>query len=563
MSTPGELLEALGREARARFAGGGESGTRVYRGRSVEELVPQIQRELGADAIIVRRREGLTGGVLGFFQHQYVEIEAMPGTPGVDVYDEAHEQMPPAYAPAPPIVTPPSPPPIPPAPAPTAPPLRAPAYAPLEASPAAAAPVQPLAAPPAEPFAAPPPQRLATPPPQSFAAPAAQPSPGPAPAESSGSAYVTAHLAALARAGRAAGAPPRERTSALPPLLVPTQPPASSLQPPRSAPLPLGEPLPPSAPARRATAGEQRPRLAADQFAQAIAQPSAPPRVQAPQPGGLAPQAGPAGERREVAPGSQGRARAGVLRSLKRCGMGDELAEELIDGATAHALALAPRAGLAQAVRATLAQRIPVAPPLPAKGAAIVLVGAGGTGKTTCCAALLGAYRASSTLRASCATITRAGGSSSKGERGELAVVLSPNILRPTPVRNQRALRALQRAQSEGMVAIDTPSLSPANRAGVRELARVLSELEPERVVVTLPATLGATAAAQLLQALRPLGANALAVTHADETDQLGVAVEAACRFGLAPEYVLERASGGGFRLRHLDPVALAEKLLP
>src|SRR5271170_5331851 len=94
MSTPGELLEALGREARARFGNGGDSGTRVYRGRSVDELVPQIQRELGADAIIVRRREGLTGGVLGFFQHPYVEIEAMPGSPGIDVYDEELEQEP-------------------------------------------------------------------------------------------------------------------------------------------------------------------------------------------------------------------------------------------------------------------------------------------------------------------------------------------------------------------------------------------------------------------------------------------------------------------------------------
>ena len=77
----------------------------------------------------------------------------------------------------------------------------------------------------------------------------------------------------------------------------------------------------------------------------------------------------------------------------------------------------------------------------------------------------------------------------------------------------------------------------------MRELARLLAELAPERVVVALPATLGATAAAQLLQALRPLGANALAITHADETDQLGVAVEAACRFGLAPEYMLDRGS--------------------
>ncbi len=277
-----------------------------------------------------------------------------------------------------------------------------------------------------------------------------------------------------------------------------------------------------------------------------------------------------AGERRVVAPGSHERARAGVARSLQRCGIGEQLAGELIDGASAHALALAPRAGLAQAVRMTLAQRIPVAPSLPVKGGAIVLVGAGGSGKTTCCAALLGAYRKSSSLPASFATITRDTERTLKGTPrgggqagGELRIILSPYVVTPVSARAPRALRALRRARGEGVAVIDTPGLSPADRAGVRALARLLSELEPERVVVALPATLGARAAAQLLQALRPLGANAMAVTHADETDQLGVAVEAACRFGLAPEYMLERARAGGWRLRHIDPAALAERLLP
>ena len=72
----------------------------IYRGRTVDELIPQIQQELGADAIIVRRREGLTGGVLGFFQRPYVEIEAMPGPARVDLYDEAESVAPPPPAPA-------------------------------------------------------------------------------------------------------------------------------------------------------------------------------------------------------------------------------------------------------------------------------------------------------------------------------------------------------------------------------------------------------------------------------------------------------------------------------
>ncbi len=519
MSTPGELLGALGREARARLGNGRDAGTRTYRGRSVDELVPKIQRELGPDAIIVRRRDGLTGGVLGFFQHAFVEIEAMPGTPSVDLYDEADSAPPPTPA-APPAgsLTAPAGP-LPPPAMPLPPPgVQDPVAAYQQPPPApeippafvasAAAPLVPQA-PPALAPAAPPPS-----PPPAVQAPFYSRTPSEA-AFGEGSAYVTAHLAALARADRSRVA--RREPSARTP--------------------PAGRP---DAPLRWSADFEELiPREDPEPFTPA-AVPAAP---RAP-------------ERRVVAPGSNARARAGVAKGLQRFGIGAELAEELIDGASAHALPLAPRAGLAQAVRSTLAKRIPVAPALPAKGAAIVLVGAGGAGKTTCCAALLGAYRKNSSLPASCATVTR------DEQRGELRMILSPQIMKPTPARSPRALRALRRARVDGMAVLDTPTLSPADRAGVRELARLLAELEPERVVVALPATLGAAAAAQLLEALRPLGANALAITHADETDQIGVAVEAACRFGLAPEYMLERGRGGGWRLGQIDPTGLAERLL-
>jgi flagellar biosynthesis GTPase FlhF len=52
--------------------------TTTYRGRSLEELLPQIRAELGPDAIVLRRREGLAGGVGGFFQRPFVEVEARP-----------------------------------------------------------------------------------------------------------------------------------------------------------------------------------------------------------------------------------------------------------------------------------------------------------------------------------------------------------------------------------------------------------------------------------------------------------------------------------------------------
>jgi len=525
MSTPEELLQALGREARAGLPNGGVAPagatTRTYRGRTVEDIIPLIQRELGSEAIIVRRRDGLTGGVLGFFQHPFVEVEAMPGGPRVDVYDEP-EPVPPS----PPASTPPQPPleqraalePPSPLGQPPASPLGQPPAppSPLEQwpSPPPPSPPRPRPVPPARPPVQPPPT------PRAGLAPEAPPGPlpfqprQPSGPPATGSAYVTAHLAALARADRS-GVVQRESPPERP---REPQPPAVDFH----ELIPLEEPEP---------------------FAPSAAEWEPAPRRPAP-------------ERRTVAPGSHARARAGVEKSLRRYGISEELAGELMDGAAAHTLPLAPRSGLAQAVRTTLAQRIPVAPPLPTAGAAIVVVGAGGAGKTTCCAALLGAYRKGSTLPASCATLTR------DPNRGDLRLILAPQIMKPTLASTPRALRALRRARSDGLAVLDTPRLSPADKAGIRELALLLGELKPERIVVALPATLGSTAAAQLLAALRPLGANALAVTHADETDQIGVAIEAACRFGLAPEYMLDRARSGGWRLSRIDPTELASKLL-
>jgi hypothetical protein len=483
----------------------------IYRGRTVDELIPQIQRELGADAIIVRRREGLTGGVLGFFQRPYVEIEAMPGPARVDLYDEAESVAPPpapAYAPPAQPASPPLQPSfLAPTPMPTQPPaleVRSPPLAPL---------------PPARPSS--PPVSTSSPAPFFTREPAASPA--------GGSAYVTAHLAALARA---------ERSQVSHPPLVPERPRA-----PAPPAMDFQELIPRDIP---------RPYAPSPAFA---AEPPPPPASK-PQPLPVRESPPRTFERRTVAPGSHARARAGVEKSLRRYGIGEELAQELIDAAAAHALPFAPRAGLAQAVRMTLAQRIPVVAPLSAKGASIALVGAGGAGKTTCCAALLGAYRTSGTLPASCATLSRV------DDHGELQMILSPKIMNAIPAINPRALRAMRRAKVDGLAVIDTPRSSPADRGGIRELASLLGELKPERVLVALPATLGAAAATQLLEALAPLEANALALTHADETDQIGVAIEVACRFGLAPEYMLDRGRTGGWRMSRIDPTGLAAKLL-
>jgi flagellar biosynthesis GTPase FlhF len=495
---------------------------RTYRGRTIEDLIPRIQRDLGADAIILRRREGLTGGLAGFFQRPFVELEAMQGGPRVDLYDE--DTTPVSTAPVSM--------------------LGQEASFQSEATADRARQGVPF---PSEPMV----DRARRDVPLAAGSRADRtPFYTREPPRPDG-AYVSEHLAALARAGP------------LEPTVEPAIEPLSYVQELQELTAPaLADPFAlaleraaaTARPARAPATGSASDAFTADPYAGAayassVASNASPPN--SPSVGGAANLRA----RRSERP-SRGRAQADILRRLLGLGVSEQFAEELIDAASAHILPLSPHSGLIQAVRLALIQRIPLAPPLPVRGAAITLVGPGGAGKTSCAAALLGAYRKSSTLPASCATLVRG------SKRGELQMLLSPHVMKFLAIESPRAVKALRKTRGEGMLVIDTPPLSPGDRSGIRRLGALLGGLEPERVVVVLPATLGAVAAAQLLQALRPLGANALAVSHADETDQIGVAVEAACRFGLAPEYMLDRARSGGWRLSRLDPTGLAAKLL-
>ena len=481
---------------------------RTYRGRTVEELLPKIQDELGANAIIVRRREGLSGGIAGFFQRRFVELDATEGGPQIDVYDEQGRSAPASFTPE-----------------------REPSLQPRRAPEAEA--LSPL-----------------------------------------NTAYVTERLAALARAGplEPARLPasrhgrPLAETAHMPQEMAGVAEPsdpfalmlerASSHEEPGRVQTPWPDSRTASDPHMFAGAGtlaDEVPSVGEDTFPDLARQ--SPPYQSTPSgPSDSVPSRGPS-SRQDRAP-RPSRAQAKIHEGLLALGASGQFTQELIDGAAVHIRPFAPRASLSQAVRTALTGRIPVAPPLPARGAAIVLVGPGGAGKTSCCAALLGAYRKGSALPASCATLIRAHAS------GELRMLLSPYVMKPTATDTARAVRALRKAKSEGLLVIDTPPISPGDRSGIRKLATLLAGLEPERIVVVLPTTLSAVAAEQLLEALRPLKANALALTHADDTDQIGMAIEAACKSGLAPEYMLGRARAGGWTVGRLDPAGLAAKLV-
>ncbi|HET7170721.1 MAG TPA: hypothetical protein VFI18_03720 [Gaiellales bacterium] len=78
--------------------------TKTFRGKTLDEVLPQIRAELGDDAIILRRREGIVGGIGGFFGRRCVEVDAiaspaaetrtvaLPARSVFDAYDTSTEE---------------------------------------------------------------------------------------------------------------------------------------------------------------------------------------------------------------------------------------------------------------------------------------------------------------------------------------------------------------------------------------------------------------------------------------------------------------------------------------
>jgi flagellar biosynthesis protein FlhF len=77
---------------------------RTYRGTDLDELLPKIREELGPDAIVLRQRDGLDGGIGGFFQRRCVEVVARRAAPRVNLYDEGGPVMPPVPEPPAPAI---------------------------------------------------------------------------------------------------------------------------------------------------------------------------------------------------------------------------------------------------------------------------------------------------------------------------------------------------------------------------------------------------------------------------------------------------------------------------
>jgi flagellar biosynthesis GTPase FlhF len=245
-----------------------------------------------------------------------------------------------------------------------------------------------------------------------------------------------------------------------------------------------------------------------------------------------------------------------VSSALAGRGVAPAAARELLIEATAHVLPFTPGGDVRAAVKTALARRIP-APPLPRIGGrAVAFVGAGGGGKTRCTAGLAAAYAAGSTVPVAVLTLAPADGGA------ELMALLKPHDVKVEAVATaELAARRIGELRGEAVVVLDTPAVAPGDAAGIAQLAAELQQLELDEIQLTVPATLSAAVAQELVERLAPLRPTGIAMTHGDATDHIGAVVELACATRLPLAYVNRGLELPG-AFAPADPAELAERLL-
>jgi hypothetical protein len=491
------------------------SETRTYRGGSLEELLPRIRAELGDDAVVVRQREGLTGGVAGFFQKRTVEIEARRGQSSLGVEWFAGDPEEDA------IVTP--------SPRFTSLPAEEQVPVPVHAPDATAAP-----APAPPPVAAAPPPAADPPPNSPFAAylnAAGVPDPAPSPAENgvpegvpaalAGDAFPNAEeLMRDALAAHRAPAPP-------PPPAEPivTSPQVDAIPVPEPEPIAV-EPEPEPEPEPVAAAPAWEPPT------------PAPPTASAPAPAPAAAVARPQAARH-------------LITALTSRGLEPSLAATVVDDALLHRLPLEPVATLPGAVASQLAARIPVATLSGPGPRTVVLAGAAGSGAPRLVAGIAGAYATRTTLDVACVALRTPDGGRA------LAAALAPlGVPVHAATDGADAATHVRLLGHDALVLVDTAPVTPDD-AG--RLASDLGALGPLELHLALGPGGGPSASA-LVQILRP---HRLALGDPSDPLHLGAVLQAAIDAACPITFVASTAAAGrpDLAVHPADAAALARAL--
>ena len=477
--------------------------TRTYRGATLEELLPQIVDELGEQAVITRQRDGVIGGVGGFFGKRCVEVDAQPG----------HI----AAAPQPPAEPDDSPPRI----GSSAPHARSPLS--TSTAGAAAAPPQSAADAPASPRATP-----------SLAAHSiVDLYDDGGPRESNGwDGWPTMSAAAPAPA------PARATATAPAPAAV--------------------APSAPDRPGSRPVEGEFVETLFeqsvpfASHLAQAEASGPAAPSMQhtaAPTPTVIAPPP-------PISPehiSEQVNARV----SMSESGLPALLADNLLREVATHVEPLDATVPLVEHLRRALANEIRVRRGWWGPRRMVALIGEEGAGKTLTAARLCRAYASRTMLSVSALSLEPARVALELARLTDGAEINFAMAETPAEVRTAR--RKLER---EELVIADTPAFDPADAQSLTRLGCMLDALEPDETHLLVPASSDERAAKRLIESVAECS-DCLVISHADQAPgPPGAVVGLGITMGMPFSY-LSHGHGLDASLEAADPTTLARMVLP
>jgi flagellar biosynthesis GTPase FlhF len=427
---------------------------KTFRGLSLAEVEAKVRADLGDDAVVVRQREGLSGGVGGFFQRRLYEVDAMAGS----------------------------------------------------VAEAAVAAEQPGAA-------------LPT------------PMPADAPVSDVREDFLSQLKSALTPEVEQTVAEQRlvqQAAAFIPEPLLPTPAPAPAPAPSSSA--ALAAMFAPDAPREPVAWPEDEDE---DDAVVQVAPEPVPvmeilPPVPAPVAGSLPVPAEQAGALAHWPAG------AGRLQSrLADRGVSAELTRDVLDEAVTHLLPFSSHGRLKPLVAAALARRIPVQPLRGAGGRVVGFVGPGGSGKTRSVARLAHAYAVRSQVPVACIALR------AEDDGAELQRLVRPFGVNVHAIADASEARArIESFPADTLVLVDTPGVSPRAEAELRALANELRQLRLDECHLAVPATMGRRAGRDLVEGTRALGVDALAMTHADETERLGNVVELAIDTALPVSYI-------------------------
>jgi flagellar biosynthesis GTPase FlhF len=224
------------------------------------------------------------------------------------------------------------------------------------------------------------------------------------------------------------------------------------------------------------------------------------------------------------------RREAQLQERLVQSGMSSRRAATLVAAAISRRGPFSADSELAEEVRSVISSALPASRPVPRRGA-IAVVGAGGSGKTRCVAALAAAY-AGAGIPVSVASF---GGPAREDELGELLHGEAVNII--PAMRTRATARAVASARDEALVIIDTASATPGDGSTIDVIAEALRSFELDAIYLAVPATLSLPAGLKLVDGFSAFDLTGLIATHVDETDSLGVIAELAIQTGIAVTY--------------------------